>query len=133
LTLKKCLLYCLELGVQYTSFYAFSLENYKRSEKEVEFLMNLARQEFTKLSDIYAQDNIVDIIEKNNVKVIMAGDLEGQLKTAFPDVRDGFLKIQERTKNNTRMTMYLCFAYDSIYEYNRAVKLTKQPSPAEQS
>lgn len=24
-TLKKCLLYCLELGVQYASFYAFSL------------------------------------------------------------------------------------------------------------
>ena len=24
-TLKKCLLYCLHLGVKYTSFYAFSL------------------------------------------------------------------------------------------------------------
>jgi ditrans,polycis-polyprenyl diphosphate synthase len=29
-TLKKCLLYCLELGVEYASFYAFSLENFNR-------------------------------------------------------------------------------------------------------
>jgi ditrans,polycis-polyprenyl diphosphate synthase len=34
-TLKKCLLYCLELGVQYASFYAFSLENFNRKEEEV--------------------------------------------------------------------------------------------------
>jgi undecaprenyl diphosphate synthase len=35
LTLKRCLLYCLHLGVQYASFYAFSIENYKRSKDEV--------------------------------------------------------------------------------------------------
>jgi undecaprenyl pyrophosphate synthase len=77
--------------------------------------MNLARNEFRQLSQIYEQDNILDIIEKNNVRVIIAGDLEGKLKSAFPDVREGFLKVQERTRNNTRMTMYLCFAYDSIH------------------
>ena len=53
LTLKKCLLYCLELGIKCTSFYAFSIENYKRAQSEVEFLMNLARHEFRKLSEIY--------------------------------------------------------------------------------
>ena len=89
--------------------------------------MNLARSEFKQLSEIYEQDNILDIIEKNNVRVIIAGDLEGKLKTAFPDVREGFLKVQERTKNNTQMTMYLCFAYDSIHEYNTAVELTQMP------
>lgn len=31
MTLKKCLLYCLELGVKVASFYAFSIENYKRA------------------------------------------------------------------------------------------------------
>ena len=43
LTLKKSLLYCLHLGVKHASFYAFSLENYNRTNKEVEYLMNLAR------------------------------------------------------------------------------------------
>jgi len=61
------------------------------------------------------------------VRVIIAGDLEGKLKSAFPDVREGFLKVQERTKENKRMTMYLCFAYDSIHEYNTAVEMTKVP------
>ena len=37
--------------------------------------MNLARSQFKALSDIYEQDNILDIIEKNNVKVVIAGDL----------------------------------------------------------
>jgi undecaprenyl pyrophosphate synthase len=62
------------------------------------------------------------------VRVIIAGDLEGKLKAAFPDIREGFLKIQERTKNNTQMTMYLCFSYDSIHEYNRAVDLALEAS-----
>ena len=66
------------------------------------------------------------------MKVIIAGDLEGKLKTLFPDVREGFLKIQERTKNNTKMIMYLCFAYDSVYEYNRAVELS-QPRKTEKT
>lgn len=60
------------------------------------------------------------------MRVIIAGDLEGKLKTAFPDIREGFLKIQERTKDNTQMTMYLCFSYDSLHEYNRAVDLALQ-------
>ena len=85
--------------------------------------MDLARAQFKKLSELYQSDNIVDLIEKNNVRVVFAGDLDGKLKDIFPDVRDGFLKIQEKTKNNTRMTMYVCFAYDSIFEYNRSIDL----------
>ena len=94
--------------------------------------MNLAREQFKTLSDIYEQDNIMDLIERNNVKVVIAGDLEGKLKTAFPDVRDGFLKIQERTKNNTQMTMYLCFAYDSIIDYNQAVEKNEEEGRGEE-
>lgn len=42
--LKKCLLYCLELGVKITSFYAFALDNFNRKSDEVDFLMSLAQQ-----------------------------------------------------------------------------------------
>ena len=93
--------------------------------------MNLAREQFKTLSNIYEQDNIMNLIEKNNVKVVIAGDMEGKLKSAFPDVRDGFLKIQERTKNNTQMTMYLCFAYDGIMDYNQAVDKNKEEGRGE--
>lgn len=36
-------------------------------------------------------------------------------------MRDGFAKLEERTRNNTKMTLNICFAYDSIYEINRAI------------
>ena len=88
--------------------------------------MDLARSQFKTLSSIYEQDNIFDLIQKNNVRVVIAGDIDGQLKNDFPDVRDGFLKIQERTKNNTRMTMYLCFAYDSILDLNQAIESSEE-------
>lgn len=93
--------------------------------------MNLARAEFQKLSNIEQQDNILDIIEKNNVRVIIAGDLDGTLKSNFPDIREGFLRVQEKTKNHTKMTMYLCFAYDSVYEYNKAVELSQEETRPE--
>ena len=36
-------------------------------------------------------------------------------------MRDGFVKLEERTRNNTKITLNICFAYDSIYEINRAI------------
>jgi hypothetical protein len=42
--------------------------------------MELAREQFQNLSEIYEKDNIFDIVSKNNVKVIVAGDLDGRLK-----------------------------------------------------
>lgn len=38
--------WCLELGASYISVYAFSIENFKRSEEEVEELMQLAKKEY---------------------------------------------------------------------------------------
>lgn len=55
------------------------------------------------------------------MKVVVVGDLEGKLKELYPDVREGFVKLEERTRNNTKMTLNICFAYDSIYEINRAI------------
>jgi hypothetical protein len=42
--------------------------------------MELAREQFRSLSEIYEQDNIFEIVTKNNVKVVIAGDLDGRLK-----------------------------------------------------
>lgn len=58
---------------------------------------------------------------KNNVKVQIIGDLEGKLKQLFPDIRNSFAQIEEKTKDNTKMTIYICFAYDSIFEINQAI------------
>lgn len=42
--------WCMELGVGTISVYAFSIDNFRRSEAEVEFLMALAQEKYRELS-----------------------------------------------------------------------------------
>lgn len=48
-TLEKALEWCLDLGVECITVYAFSIENFKRSAEEVSMLMNLARHKFDRI------------------------------------------------------------------------------------
>lgn len=43
--------WCLDLGIPEVTVYAFSIENFKRSEEEVSALMDLARDKFQRLID----------------------------------------------------------------------------------
>lgn len=47
--LADTLQWCLDLGIPEVTVYAFSIENFKRSEEEVEALMELSRQKFQRL------------------------------------------------------------------------------------
>ena len=44
--------WCLELGVEHISVYAFSIDNFKRSKDEVAFLMQLAEDKYAELSKV---------------------------------------------------------------------------------
>ena len=44
--------WCLELGVQHISVYAFSIENFKRSVDEVACLMHLAEEKYKELAQV---------------------------------------------------------------------------------
>ncbi|MGI5824316.1 MAG: polyprenyl diphosphate synthase, partial [Bacillota bacterium] len=59
---------CKEIGVQYLSVYAFSTENWKRPENEVNTLMQLLVE--------FANSKLEKIC-RNNVRVIILGDLQG--------------------------------------------------------
>ncbi|XP_054251145.1 dehydrodolichyl diphosphate synthase complex subunit DHDDS isoform X3 [Indicator indicator] len=47
--LAQTLRWCLNLGIREVTVYAFSIENFKRSQEEVNGLMDLARQKFSRL------------------------------------------------------------------------------------
>lgn len=47
--LAETLQWCLALGINEVTVYAFSIENFRRSQEEVDQLMSLAREKFTKL------------------------------------------------------------------------------------
>ncbi len=71
-----------ELGVKYVTVYAFSTENWKRSQEEVSFLMGLLRQ--------YLKESIKNA-KKNNMRVRVIGrrhDLDEDIVQAIEVLED---------------------------------------------
>jgi undecaprenyl diphosphate synthase len=100
---------CKEIGVQYLSVYAFSTENWKRPEDEVNTLMQLLVE--------FAQSKLEKIC-RNNVKVIILGDLNGLPSYA----KDALSNLMFKTAGNTGMILNLCINYGSRWEIVEAAK-----------
>jgi len=49
LVFLQALEWCLDLDISQVTVYAFSIENFKRSKEEVDGLMELAREKFSRL------------------------------------------------------------------------------------
>lgn len=99
---------CARLGVKYLTVYAFSTENWKRSEEEVGALMKLFRFYMVKL---------VDIAMKNDVRVKMIGDLS----RFDPDIREGVENVIDKTQSNEGMTFAFAINYGGRDEIRRAI------------
>lgn len=111
-TLAKVLGWCKELGINQVTLYAFSIENFKRTQDEVSSIMNLAKEKC---------DSIIDELDKVNdagVCIRVAGDLH--LLPA--DLRDKVDKIQNITSKNNKAFLNVCMAYTSRYELVAAIK-----------
>uniref|UniRef100_A0A8D1XBB4 Alkyl transferase n=1 Tax=Sus scrofa TaxID=9823 RepID=A0A8D1XBB4_PIG len=67
--LAETLRWCLNLGVLEVTVYAFSIENFKRSKSEVDGLMDLARQKFSRLMEEQEK------LQKHGVCIRVLGDL----------------------------------------------------------
>ncbi|XP_010294881.1 PREDICTED: dehydrodolichyl diphosphate synthase isoform X2 [Phaethon lepturus] len=67
--LAQTLRWCLNLGIREVTVYAFSIENFKRSKEEVDGLMDLARQKFSRLLE--EQESL----KKHGVCIRVLGDL----------------------------------------------------------
>ena len=97
------------LGISYLTVYAFSTENWKRSEEEVGALMQLFR---------YYMKRLLKVAVKNNVRVRMIGE-----KSRFaPDIIQGIEALEEKTRENTGLTFTIAVNYGSRDEMCRAVK-----------
>ena len=97
-TFRKIASHCRKLGVQYLTVYAFSTENWKRSEEEVGGIM--------KLMGKYLKEGIRDM-EKNRVRIKFFGDLsrlDPKLQKLCRDAEENSLKYEEHQVN-------FCFNY----------------------
>lgn len=107
--LEKILEYSVKIGLKYLSVYAFSTENWKRSEEEVSALMSLFKHYMVKL---------LGIAKKNNIKVLMIGD-----KRKFDkDIINGINTLVEETKNNTGLCFIFAVNYGARDEIKRAIQ-----------
>ncbi len=57
-TFRKIATYCRDIGVEYLTVYAFSTENWKRPEEEVQTIMKLLRNYLQEAIDTMARDHI---------------------------------------------------------------------------
>lgn len=100
---------CAEIGVKYLTLYAFSTENWNRSQIEVDALMKL-------LSKTIADE--VKTLNDNNIRLNAIGDLSRLPKYNY----EALTKAIEDTKDNDRMTLTLCLSYSGRWEITQAAK-----------
>lgn len=107
-TLQKILRHAATLGVQYLTVYAFSTENWNRSEEEVSALM--------KLFSLYIKKEEASLM-KNQVRFLVSGRREKVSKALLEQIQ----ALEEKTANNTGITFNIAFNYGGRAEIVDAV------------
>ncbi|KAL1929453.1 hypothetical protein VTP01DRAFT_1591 [Rhizomucor pusillus] len=110
--LEKVLELCMRLGVEAVTVFAFSIENFKRSKEEVDYLMDLFREAFASFCD---ENELVDEYE-------IGVHFCGNLKYLPKDVAELAIKVVERTKRNKKRIFNICCPYTARDEMTTAIK-----------
>lgn len=111
--LEKIVRYANKIGIEHITVYAFSTENWKRTEEEVKALMLLLQNYL---------DDYSKRADSENIKVKVLGDI-----TALSQgMQKSIINCIERTKNNTGITFNIALNYGGRDEIVRAVKKIAQ-------
>ncbi len=107
--LKRVIEACLKRRIPYLTVYAFSSENWRRPAMEVRRLMELF---------LSALNREVRRLHEAGVKLRFSGDL-----SAFnAALRNGMLRAEHRTRNNTRLTLNVAVNYGGRAEIVAATR-----------
>lgn len=106
---KNITKYAYDCGLKYLTVYAFSTENWKRDATEVTLLMKLL-DKFT--SELLESD------EKRQIRIKVYGDISALDKK----LQEKILKLEEKTKDNSKMVFGICLNYGGRDELIRAIK-----------
>ena len=90
--------YCRDIGVKYLTVYAFSTENWKRSQEEIGAIMGLLGK--------YLREALADM-EKNRVRFVFFGDLSA----LSPELRELCEQAQERSRAYDGVQVNFCLNY----------------------
>ena len=98
-----------ELGIQYLTLFAFSSENWRRPEAEVEELMGLLKH--------FIRRDLAEL-HKEGVRVRVIGEREN----LSSDIRALLEEAENLTRDNQRQTLVVAFNYGARDEVARAMR-----------
>ena len=98
-----------EIGIEFLTLYAFSIENWNRPRTEINALMTLLVSAITKETQ-----TLMD----NDIRLRTIGDTD----SLPPQVKKELFEAMGKTKNNSRMTLILALSYSGRWEILNAVK-----------
>lgn len=98
-----------EMNVKILSIFCFSTENWKRSEKEIEFLFSLPKVYFKKYESI---------LIKKDIKVIFSGDINALPYNTFKVLNE----IKSKTRHCSKFILNVCINYGGQDEILNVIK-----------
>lgn len=110
-TMAQIILDSIDLGINYATFYAFSMENWERPKNWVSDFMALALR-------FFKNDEYIKKILDANAKLKVIGDT-----SRLPqDLRNILTEYEQKTEHNNAITVQLAISYSSRDEIVRAAK-----------
>ncbi|MFZ4753095.1 MAG: isoprenyl transferase [Chitinophagaceae bacterium] len=113
ISVRECVEGCVEIGIQYLTLYAFSTENWKRPESEVNGLMELLVATIRKEAES---------LNKNGVRLMVIGDMDSLPASCVDELNEAI----QLTSANQKLTLILALSYSAKWEMVRAVKQISQ-------
>ena len=107
-TFKSIARYCNQIGIRYLTVYAFSTENWKRSQDEVEGIMNLLREYLIDSANFKGE----------NIRLKFIGDLN----RLAPDILELIDKAEKDSEDATGLQVNIALNYGGRDEIVHAVR-----------
>lgn len=102
--------FAISKGINFLTLWAFSTENWQRSQDEIDGIMDLFRETFA---------TSAEKLHKKDVKVAVIGNM-----SRFPkDIQDGVGFWVKETKKNQKLTVTFALNYGGRDEIKRAVQM----------
>ena len=103
---------CLDFGLEAVTFYAFSTENWKRPQEEVDAIMQLFREYLREAEERQAEN------EEKGIKLCFLGDRKGIPE----DILSLMDQIENGTQYETKVILNLAINYGGRHEITEGVK-----------
>ncbi len=110
---RKITKYCERRGVKYLTVYAFSTENWKRPQEEVDAIMDLLRQ--------YLKESLADF-KRENIRTRFIGD---RASLAI-DIQELMAQAEAETAQKDGMVLNIALNYGGQQEITQAVRTLAQ-------